>query len=465
MKRSYQHIAKGLSVLLFILGYTPAHAQPSKLIHTYNGVRSPLPKNKNPQELLFWLNNQGYPYAQIELDTLIIERSTSEFNWNISLGNRIFLDTLITSSALFNKKTLQRCINYQINQPYSTDKIQKIQSSLNQISFLKPNAQVIIRMHSETFGIAIKADRKKNNVISALVALQPKPNSTQSLLTGNIDVELHNTIKQAETLEFHWKRPQPKSQSLAFKLGSPFTAGLPIGFQFEFTSFLRDSTFSSTDLSLRILTKMSDLSGFSVAVNQSTNTHFQSASSYGNTQNKSYSLRYAKFNSSPNSINFLIEGLAGNRKIQYEASTSIKKIYAVKGRAWTKFNINKLLFANATAEINTTFSDSLFDNEIARLGGTKNLRAFIEESIYTSQYAMLNCDFGLTLGTEIQAFVFGDLASIREPEKKTYYDAGIGFRFQQENGSVSITYGVGNIENNGLQIKNGRVGITFSSRF
>ena len=465
MKSSYQHIAKGLSVLLFILGYNHANAQPDKLSHTYNGVHSPFPKNKNPQDLLFWFNNQGYPYAQIELDTLILDRPASEFTWNIYLGKRTVLDTLITLNSLFNKKTLQRCINYQINQPYSSDKIQKIPSALNQISFLKPNAQVIIRMHSETFSIAIQADRKKNNVISALVALQPKPNSTQSLLTGNIDLELYNTIKQAETLEFHWKRPQPKSQSLAFKLGSPFTAGLPLGFQVEFTSFLRDSTFSSTDLSLRILTKMSDLNGFSVAVNRSTNTHFQTASIFGNTQNKSYSLRYARYSSDPNSINFIIEGLAGNRKIQYEASNSVKKIYAIKGRIWTKFNMNNFLFANATAEVNTTFSDSLFDNEIARLGGTKNLRAFIEESIYTSQYAMLNVDIGLALGAEIQAFIFGDLASTREPVKKIYYDSGLGFRFQQENGSVSITYGVGNIENNGLQIKNGRVGITFSSRF
>jgi hypothetical protein len=78
---------------------------------------------------------------------------------------------------------------------------------------------------------------------------------------------------------------------------------------------------------------------------------------------------------------------------------------------------------------------------------------------------MLNCDFGVNLGSEIQSFLFGDFAKIQEPISKIYYDAGLGFRFQQENGSLSITYGIGNIENNGLQLKNGRVGITFSSRF
>jgi hypothetical protein len=127
--------------------------------------------------------------------------------------------------------------------------------ALSQISFLKPNAQVSVRMHSETFSLTVKADRKKNNVISALIALQPKPNSSQSMLTGNIDIELSNALKQAEAIEFHWKRPQPKSQSLAFKLGSPFTAGLPVGFQLEFASFVRDSTCSSTDLCFRFLTK------------------------------------------------------------------------------------------------------------------------------------------------------------------------------------------------------------------
>lgn len=465
MKSSYQHIIVRCTLLLFAFGSFSSHAQPSRHSHKYFGFNLPLPKNKNPNELLHWLNNKGYPYAQLELDTLMFDGKSSEFTWNISPGKRILLDTIITPNILFNKRTLQRCLNYEPGQPYSTDKVQSIGDALSQISFLKPNAQVSIRMHSETFSITIKADRKKNNVISALIALQPKPNSSQSILTGNIDLELSNALKQAETIEFHWKRPQPKSQSLAFKLGSPFTAGLPVGFQFEFASFLRDSTFSSTDLYLRLLTKTNDLNGFSAAVGKSSNTHFQSSSLFGNTQNKTYSLRYSKNNNSNNSINFLIEGLAGTRTIQYETSASTKKLYALRGKAWSKFNLTELLFSNINLEVNGLFSDSLFNNEISRLGGTKNLRAFIEESIYASQYAMLNCDFGVNLGSEIQSFLFGDFAKIQEPISKIYYDAGLGFRFQQENGSLSITYGIGNIENNGLQLKNGRVGITFSSRF
>ena len=471
MKSSYQHIAVRFAILLFAFGFSRAHAQPSNPVHKYNGLNFTLSKNKSPIEILQLLNNKGYPYAQIELDTLLPEHTTYQFAWNVSLGNLVLLDTITTSQILFNKKTLQRCINYQPGQPFNADKVDRIVSALNQISFLKPNAQLSIRMHSETFSIGLKTERAKNNLISALVALQPNAktntnkNSNQSILTGNIDLELSNMLKQAEAIEFHWKRPQPQSQSLALKLSSPFTAGLPIGFQFEFASFLRDSSFSSTDLSVRLLTKMNDLNGFSVAVNRSANAHFHSSSTFGNTQNKSYSLRYSKYQISPNAINFLVEGQAGNRTIQYESNTSLKKMYALKGKIWSKYNVNKFLFTNLNIEANSIFSDSLFDNEISRLGGTKNLRAFIEESIYCSQYAMLNCDIGTTLGSDIQLFVFGDWAHIQKPIRKNYYDTGLGFRVQQESGSVSITYGVGNIENNGLQLKNGRIGITFSSRF
>jgi translocation and assembly module TamA len=465
LKSSYQHTLVRLTFLLFAFGLANTQAQPSKAVHLYSGQNLIIPKNKNPNELLHWLNNSGYPYAQIELDTLYLDHTSPEYNWKIHLGKSVVLDTVVTSNSLFNKKTLQRCINYQPGQKYSVDKIEQIASALNQISFLKPNTQVSIRMHSETFSIALKTDRKKNNLVSALLALQPKPNSNQSVLTGNIDLELSNALKQAETIEFHWKRPQPKSQSLSFKLGSPFTMGLPIGVQFEFASFLRDSTFSSTDFSLRLLTKTNDLNGFSAAASKSSNTHFQTSSTYGNTQSKTYSVRYANFNNGANSVNFLIDGTAGNRSIQYESSQSSKKLYALKAIVWSKLNLNQLIFTNFNLEINALFSDSLFNNEISRLGGTKNLRAFLEESIYASQYAMLNCDFGVALGTEVQAFVFGDYLYIQEPKIKSYYDTGVGFRFQQENGSVSMTYGVGNIENKGLQFKNGRIGITFSTRF
>ncbi len=451
--------------LLFWLSFSALAIGQTEPIHRYNGIPIDFPNRLQPEFLLRWLNNQGYPYAQIELDTLHTSDEHTEFHWDVSMGKKITLDTLITSGVTFNKKTLQRCLNYPIGQPYSQAKLETIVETLNQISFLKPNSKVSIRMHSETFSLHLKTERKKNNLISALVALQPKPNSTESILTGNIDLELSNTLKQAEIIEFHWKRPQPQSQSLAFKLGSPYTAGLPIGFQFELSSFLRDSTFSSTDLSLRILTRMNDQNGFSAALNKSTNTHFNSSSSFGNTTVQSYSLRYSKSSSLTNSLNFLLEGLAGNRSIQYETSTTQKKIYALKGKAWSHLELTKLLFSELNFELNTTFSDSLFNNEITRLGGTKNLRAFIEESIYASQYALFNFDFGLNLGNEVQSFLFADIAYVHLPEARTYYDTGIGMRFQQETGAVSITYGVGNVENTGLQFKNGRVGITFSSRF
>lgn len=465
MKGSYQHIPARFFLLLFALGISFAQAQPPKSIHKYIGLTSPVQKNLNPDDLLRLLNNNGYPFAQIELDTLYTDSKASVFQWNVSLGNQLLLDTLITSNSLFNKKTLQRSINYKLGDPYSSDKIKEIDAALNQISFLKPNSPVLVRMHSATFSLVLKPERRKNNQISALIALQPRPSSNQSILTGNIDLELSNALKQAEIIEFHWKRPQPKSQSLSFKIGSPFTAGLPVGFQFEFASFLRDSTFSSTDLSLRLLTKMNDLNGFSASMNKSTNTHFNTSSTYGNTLVKTYSLRYSKFNYTKNAINFTFEGLAGNRSIQYEASVSEKKLYSLRGKIWSKQDLSKLVFTNINVEVNALFSDSLFNNEISRLGGTKNLRAFIEESIYASQYAMLNCDFGVALGPEIQSFLFGDVAYVKSPISKTYYDAGLGFRFQQENGAVAITYGVGNVEKTGLQLKNGRVGITFSSRF
>lgn len=440
-------------------------AQPVLQSHVYSGLPSLNAKNINPQALLHQLNNTGYPYAQIELDTLIESGEKSVLHWNVSTGNLVLLDTLVLANNLFNKKTLQRCINYQLGQPYSTDKIQSISSSLNQVSFLKPNSSVNVSMQSESFSLILKPERRKNNQLSALIALQPRPGTSQSMLTGNIDLELSNALRQAEIIEFHWKRPQPQSQSLSFKLGSPFTAGLPVGFQFEFASFLRDSTFSSTDLSLRLLTKMNDLNGFSAAINKSTNTHFNTSSSFGNTRVQTYSLRYSKYNYRENAINFLFEGSTGSRSIQYESISTKKKLFALRGKIWSDFALNKLLFLKLNLEANALFSDSLFNNEVSRLGGTKNLRAFIEESIYASQYAMLNCDFGIAIGADIQSFVFCDVAFVNAPTEKTYYDTGIGFHFQQENGSVGITYGVGNIENNGLQLSNGRIGITFSSRF
>lgn len=464
LRSSYQHTVVAFSVLLGLLCFVSAHAQPHAIQNVYTGLNFKFSKSKNPQELLNWLNNSGYPYAQIELDTLFHSENYSELRWNVATGKYVTLDTIEFNNT-FNKKILTRCINYQIGQAYSSDKVKNIAPILNQISFIKPNSSVVVRMEQENFSLKIQTERKRMNNLSALVALQPKPNTTQSMLTGNIDLSLFNALKQAETIEFHWKRPQPKSQSLSFKLGSPFTAGLPIGFQFEFSSFLRDSTFSSTQFNLRLLTKMNDLNGFSAAILRTTNTHFSNILNFGNTQNNAYSLRFAQFKPGASLFNFLIEATAGNRIIQYDSHLSSKKFYSLLYKSWSEVYWNPLLFTRLNAEINYTASDSLFNNELNRIGGTKNLRGFVEESIYASKYALLSSDFGVKLGEEIQTYIFGDFGYVYEPIRRNYYDAGIGFQFQQENGSVAITYGVGNLENKGLQLQNGRVGLTFASRF
>ena len=167
MKGSYQHIYVRFAFFILFLGGSFIHAQPGKTIHSFVGLNFSVAKNSDPNQVLKQLNNLGYPFAQIELDS--INPSQTEFTWNVALGNLVTLDTIIASGNLFNKKTLQRCINYQLGDPYSIDKIEGINASLNQISFLKPNTNIQVRLHSETFSLLLKPERKKNNLLSALV--------------------------------------------------------------------------------------------------------------------------------------------------------------------------------------------------------------------------------------------------------------------------------------------------------
>jgi len=70
LKSSYQHIAEIIHFLLFVIVISQVFAQPSAPSHQYNGLTILSVKNKNPNDLLHFLNNNGYPYAQIQLDSL-----------------------------------------------------------------------------------------------------------------------------------------------------------------------------------------------------------------------------------------------------------------------------------------------------------------------------------------------------------------------------------------------------------
>jgi hypothetical protein len=69
------------------------------------------------------------------------------------------------------------------------------------------------------------------------------------------------------------------------------------------------------------------------------------------------------------------------------------------------------------------------------------------------------------MGPEFQVYALADFASILKPTRKNLYNPGLGIKLIQGNNAVNLTYAIGNLDDSGIQFRNGRVGVSLVSSF
>ena len=87
---------------------------------------------------------------------------------------------------------------------------------------------------------------KKNSQINALVGFLPNSDQSSSkklLITGEANILLRNSLGAGETIGLNWQQLQLKSPRLDLLYEHPFVFNSPVGLNFNFNMFRKDSTY------------------------------------------------------------------------------------------------------------------------------------------------------------------------------------------------------------------------------
>jgi hemolysin activation/secretion protein len=106
--------------------------------------------------------------------------------------------------------------------------------------------------------------------------------------------------------------------------------------------------------------------------------------------------------------------------------------------------------------------DILFENELARIGGTKLLRGFNQESFQVSLYSIFTAEYRILFNQNSNLFVFTDWGYI---EKNTETDKfsdrplglGVGMNLETKIGIFGISYAIGKQKNSALDFGEGKI--------
>lgn len=447
------------------------------------------------------LENNGYPFARVNLDSVVLNDSTLSYQYATDRGKLITVDSFINhGSSKLTKGYIQNYIGIKSKQPYNEARMKSIDKLLEKLPYATIRQPSAIYFRDDKADIHLYLDKRKVNSFDFLVGFLPGSNNGKILITGEARVHLLNSFRRGEEIYLEWQKLQRQSQLLDVRFNYPYLLGAPIGINFTFNLDKRDS--SSLDLAWQL--------GLPYITHS--NNYIKGFYKYFQTIVLAADTTFAKFNHKlPNNLDatysqygiqayyenldylfnphkgyeLQLSGSIGTKKIKpnnqitslsdpFQPDFNYASLYdsirrkSLKGDVFWMGNYylpmgkkqrHILKFALNGGAV---FNQSLLKNELLRIGGIKLLRGFDDRSIYASAYNVATLEYRLMLMRNSYFFVFMDAAYVRRDFDNTHFQDfpfgfGAGITFETKIGIFGLTYALGQQKYQSVDFRNSKL--------
>jgi outer membrane translocation and assembly module TamA len=460
------------------------------------------------EALITNFENNGYPFAKVSSDSIQLNDSSLSFSYTIDKGKLITIDSFINhGSSKLTKGFIQNYVLIKSKQPYNELRIKEIDKLLQKLPYAIIRQPSNILFRDNKADIHLYLDKRKVNSFDFLIGFLPGSNRGKILITGEVRVHLQNSFKRGEEIYLEWRKLQRQSQLLDVRFNYPYLLNAPIGVNFTFNLEKRDS--SSLDLAWQL----------GIPYITSSNNYIKGFYKYFQTIVLAADTTFAKLNKKlPNNLDatynqygvqayyedldylfspqkgyeLKLTGSIGTKKIKpnnqittlqddfsdfnYESLYDSIKRKSIKGdifwignyylplgkkqRHILKFGLNG----------GSVFNQNLLRNELLRIGGSRLLRGFDEQSIFASTYNVTTLEYRMMIMRNSYFFVFMDAAYIRRKFNSTTFQDfpfgfGAGITFETKIGIFGLTYALGQQKDKSVDFRNSKLHFGYVATF
>lgn len=437
------------------------------------------------QRILDYYEKNGYPFAEIFLDSIRLDEDKMEALLRSRKGPLYHIDSIrVFGKAKISKKFLQHYLGIPNGSPYNKEKLQQVSKKMLELPYLEELQQSDVTMLGTGSILNLYLAPKRSSQANFLIGFLPSGGQTGKLqLTADVNLNLKNALNSGETILFNWQQLQAKSPRLNLGYVQPYIFNSNFGIDFMFDLFKKDSSFLQINALLGLQ--------YLLSTTQSGKIFVQWQNSFllgtGVDTNQVKATKQLPPNIDVTAVNigldydwnktdYRLNPRKGN-EIKVTAAVGIKNIkknneilnikdplfnYAslydsVKARAYqfrVKLSAAHYFPVGKQATVKTAFnsgvfiSPNIFRNELFQIGGYKLLRGFSEESIYATQYAVLTAEYRYRLALNSFMFAFADGGWVRNKYqsvnvKNNFIGAGLGLAFETKFGLLNISYAAG----------------------
>ena len=465
------------------------------------------------ERILSHLENNGYPFARIFLDSLQLNNDKVAALLNVEKGPLYKIDSIrLYGNAKISNRYLQQYLDIPNGSAYSKEKLLGINKKMRELTYLEEERPADLTMLGTGSVLNMYLKPKKSSQINLLIGFLPNNNqlaSKKMLITGEGALNLKNALGSGETIGLNFQALQVESQRLNLVYQQPYILKSPLGLDFYFDIFRKDSSFVNINLQLGIqyilnnnqsgklfiqkvqtivsqggvnaplviqtrrLPIVADVNSINLGVDYDfNNTDYRLNPRKGNEIRIITSIGTKKISKNnevvdlkdPNDPTFDFEKLYDTVKLktyQFRIQVNAAKYFPLANkRSTVKTAINAGAFQ----------SGNVFRNELFQLGGYKLLRGFDEESQYLSHFAIATLEFRYLVGQNSFFYALTDGGVGRNSSQNvklnyTYFSAGLGLAFETKAGVFNFAWAVGTRNDTPFNLKQSKIHFGFVNYF
>ncbi|MFZ4797106.1 MAG: hypothetical protein ACOYMA_06400 [Bacteroidia bacterium] len=472
-----------------------------------NQIFSPNIFAQKVSNALVWLQNNSYPFAAIGLDSVQVDSSTITANIFFNKGPQIFFDSIkVIGNVNISPRFLANYTNIKVGKYYNESILKRTDNRISELPYLSLTQSSVIYFYGNKAKLISYINNRKASSFDGIIGFAPNSSKANKLIiTGDINLKLQNILGSGKSLDLNYRSFLNNSQELKFKFNYPYIFNSKIAFDYGLNLLLYDTSFFDLQNDFAFQYRFIGTDYFKVFyATQSTSlitvdTNFikanRSLPNINDVKKDLYGIGFKKtrINYLPNpSKGFIIEmdfaigtkniiknstintlNLDNGNGVNYKIYDSLKLSYTqyritFKAEKYLKISKNFVV----KTDINSAWlqTESLFLNELFRIGGLKTLRGFDEQSIFANKFAIANAELRYLLGKNANVFAFYNQAWYVNEVRKTNqsdnpFGLGLGLVFESGAGLFTLVYAVGKQFQNPIEFNSAKIHFGYINYF
>ncbi|MBU6158402.1 MAG: BamA/TamA family outer membrane protein [Bacteroidetes bacterium] len=443
------------------------------------------------EKLIRQLENSGYPFAAVLLDSVQLEDNRFNAVLQINRGPLYRIDSIrIFGDARISNVFLQRYLEIPNGSPYQKKKLLEVDGKLLQLPYLRPQQTSDLSYLGSGALLNVYVKSKKCSEVNGLLGFLPTTDARGAgrlQISGDFNLQLKNSFGKGETVGMIFQQLQPQSPRLRMQFRQPFLWGSPWGAVAGFEGYKRDSSFINIQYQVgaqyalggnrngkiffqQFITSLDYIDTLTlISTKRLPEQIDQTTTGLG----LDYEWWNTDYRMNPRKgFDIRLQTIAGIRRIRKNNKiTGITKtgvppfdfnrLYdSVPQRAYS-FRIHAVLAKYFRVGRQAAFkialnggwieSPNLFRNELFQLGGFQLLRGFDDERFFASAYAVFTAEYRVLTGQNSYLYFFTDGAKLenRVPGMQTrgwFGGTGLGLTTETKAGLFNVALALGKEE-------------------